>query len=90
MAAVRRVGPTRLLLRVEEAAERLGIARTSMFQLIATRQVDSVTVGRLRRIPVAALEEYVERLLEAQREDQGEARHSDASIGALDTAGSGG
>ena len=50
MAVVDRVSPTRLLLRVEEAAERLGIARTSMFRLIATQQVESVTVGRLRRM----------------------------------------
>ena len=57
------VEPTRLLLRVEEAAERLGIARTSMFHLIATRQVESVRVGRLRRIPVASLEAFVEQLV---------------------------
>lgn len=54
--------PQRLLLRVEEAAERLGIARTSMFHLLATEQIESVRVGRLRRVPVACLEEYVERL----------------------------
>jgi excisionase family DNA binding protein len=51
-----------LLLRVEEAAERLGIARTLMYSLVRTNQVESVCVGRLRRIPVAALDEYVERL----------------------------
>lgn len=88
MAVLDRVGSTRLLLRVEEAAERLGIARTSMFQLIATRQVESVTVGRLRRIPVAALEAFVERLMAEQREAKAEAEHNDASMGALDTAGS--
>jgi excisionase family DNA binding protein len=51
-----------LLLRVEEAAARLGIARTLMYQLVSTREVESVRVGRLRRIPVRCLEEYVERL----------------------------
>ncbi len=51
-----------LLLRVEEAGKRLGIARTSMFRLIATGEVTSVQVGRLRRVPVTCLEEYVERL----------------------------
>ncbi len=51
-----------LMLRVEEAGQRLGIARTSMFRLIATGEITSVQVGRLRRIPVACLEEYVERL----------------------------
>jgi excisionase family DNA binding protein len=51
-----------LLLRVEEAAARLGIARTSMYQLVKSGEVESVHVGRLRRIPVACLEEYVEDL----------------------------
>ncbi len=56
------LGSRVLLLRVEEAALRLGIARTSMFRLISTGEVESVQVGRLRRIPVACLEEYVVRL----------------------------
>ena len=51
-----------LLLRVEEAASKLGIARTMMYQLVRTGEVESVRVGRLRRIPVACLEEYVEDL----------------------------
>lgn len=60
--------PTVLLLKVEEAALRLGIARTSMFRLLAEGEVSSVRVGRLRRIPVACLEEYIARLrVEAER-----------------------
>jgi excisionase family DNA binding protein len=51
-----------LLLRVEEAASRLGIARTMMYHLVRTGEVESVRVGRLRRIPVACLEEYVDEL----------------------------
>ena len=51
-----------LLLRVEEAASKLGIAWTMMYQLVRTGEVESVRVGRLRRIPVACLEEYVEDL----------------------------
>lgn len=57
-----------LLLRVEEAAELLGIARTSMFHLLASCQIESVRVGRLRRIPIACLEEYIERLRGEERE----------------------
>lgn len=53
-----------VLLRVEEAAARLGIARTSMFKLIRTGEVRSVQVGRLRRVPVACLDEYVDHLLQ--------------------------
>jgi len=53
---------TVLLLRVEEAAQRLGIARTLMYQLVRTGQVESVCVGRLRRIPVECLQDYVDEL----------------------------
>ena len=56
-----------LLLRVEDAARRLGIARTLMFRLIKDGEVESVRVGRLRRVPVASLGEYVDRLRQAQK-----------------------
>lgn len=56
-----------ILLRVEEAARRLGIARTLMFRLIKDGEVESVRVGRLRRVPVASLGEYVDRLRQAQK-----------------------
>jgi excisionase family DNA binding protein len=56
------IGAPVLLLRVEEAAERLGIARTLMYQLVREGQVESVRVGRLRRIPVQCLEDYIEDL----------------------------
>lgn len=56
-----RLVPT-LLLRVEEAALRLGIGRTSMYRLVMSGEVESVQIGGLRRIPAPCLEEYVERL----------------------------
>jgi excisionase family DNA binding protein len=40
-----------VLLTVEEAAERLRIGRTSMYRLVSTGAVETVTVGRLRRVP---------------------------------------
>ncbi len=52
----------RLLLRPEEAAQLVGIGRTQMFGLIRRGEVLSVKVGRSRRIPVAALREWAERL----------------------------
>jgi excisionase family DNA binding protein len=42
--------PPRLLLTVEEAAERIGICRAYMFKLIRQGDVRSVKVGRLRRV----------------------------------------
>ena len=49
----------RLLLSVEEAAERLGIGRSLMYELISSGQVASIRVGRLRRIAPEALSAYV-------------------------------
>jgi excisionase family DNA binding protein len=54
--------PPRLLLTVEEAAERIGICRSNMFKLIRRGEIQSVRVGRLRRVTPAALEDFVRRL----------------------------
>jgi excisionase family DNA binding protein len=51
-----------LLLTVERAAERLEIGRTKVFELMATGELESVLIGRLRRIPADALRSYVDRL----------------------------
>jgi excisionase family DNA binding protein len=56
----------RLLLTVEAAAERLSISRTRMYALIKSGDVASVRVGRLRRVPVAALDAFTARLLTNQ------------------------
>ena len=56
----RRIAP--LLLKPEEAAEALGIARTRVYQLLRAGEIRSVKIGKVRRIPVAALQAYVERL----------------------------
>src|SRR6266851_6396411 len=51
-----------LLLKVEEAAERLRICRSSMYKLISSGEVESVQIGRLRRIKPSALEDYIQHL----------------------------
>lgn len=53
----------RVLLSVEEAADRLTFSRTRVYALIKSGDIDSVKVGRLRRIPDDAVREYVKRLL---------------------------
>lgn len=50
---------SKLLLTVEEAAQRLAVGRTVMYQLVSSGAVESVTVGRLRRIPRQCLEEFI-------------------------------
>ncbi len=59
------VDPTLVLLTVEEAARRLQIGRTTCFALIRTGELESVPVGRLRRVPADAIPEYVARLRRA-------------------------
>ncbi|GAA2571838.1 excisionase family DNA-binding protein [Pseudonocardia hydrocarbonoxydans] len=54
--------PFRLVLTVEEAADRLGIGRTLMYALVSAGEVESVRIGRLRRVPTDALDDYVLRL----------------------------
>jgi excisionase family DNA binding protein len=49
----------RMLLTVEEAATVLGVGRSLMFELIASGQIESVRVGRLRRLRPEDLREYV-------------------------------
>jgi excisionase family DNA binding protein len=56
----------RTLLSVEQAAAWLTIGRTQMYALIKSGRIESCMVGRLRRVPLAALEAYV-RSLEHQQ-----------------------
>jgi excisionase family DNA binding protein len=51
-----------VLLKVEEAAKRLQICRATMFKLIGSGEIESVQIGRLRRVRPSALDDYVSRL----------------------------
>jgi excisionase family DNA binding protein len=65
-------GPVRaraLLLTVREVAERLGCGRTFVYELITSGDLEAVKLGRLRRVPVAALDALVERLRVDARSD---------------------
>jgi len=59
-------GRPRVLLTVEQAAERLAIGRSNMFKLIKTKQIASVRIGQLRRVPATEIDAYVERLIAEQ------------------------
>ena len=58
--------PQRLLLRIPEVAETLGIGRTKIYELIATGELPTIRVGRAVRISVSTLQKWVE-----AREQQG-------------------
>jgi excisionase family DNA binding protein len=50
-----------LLYSVPEAARLLGVGRTYMFRLIASGEVESIKLGKLRKIPRDALGRYIDR-----------------------------
>jgi excisionase family DNA binding protein len=54
-----------LLLTPEEAARALRVGRNKVYELIASRELPSVKLGRCRRIPVDALRQFVDALREA-------------------------
>lgn len=51
-----------LLYKPEAAAEAIGVGRSKLFELIAAGQIETVQIGRSRRVPAQALEDYVARL----------------------------
>jgi len=58
------VDESRILLTPEAAASRLSCGRSTVYELIQEGRLESIRIGRSRRIPVAALERFIE----AQRE----------------------
>jgi len=49
----------KLLLRIDEVAERLSIGRTKAYELTRAGVIPTVLLGRCRRVPAKALEEWV-------------------------------
>ena len=56
-----------LVLTVEQAAERLGVGRTVMYALVCSGAVESVQIGRLRRIRADALVTFLDELRAGRR-----------------------
>jgi excisionase family DNA binding protein len=55
----------KLLVSPEEAAELLGVGRSTVYDLMRTLALPSVKIGRCRRIPLATLREFVDALASA-------------------------
>jgi len=55
----------KLMLTPEEVAESLGIGRSTVYDLIRLNLLASVKIGRSRRVPVAALHAYADRIVES-------------------------
>jgi excisionase family DNA binding protein len=53
-----------LVLTVDEAAERLRVSRWTLYNLIRSKQLRTIKIGRRRLVPVAALAECLDLLTE--------------------------
>ena len=56
----------KLLLTVEEAADRLSVGRSSLYNLVMSGEIVSIKLGRSRRVPAAELERFVSERLEME------------------------
>lgn len=54
-------GEAKILLTMTQAARRLSIGRSLMYELVASGQIESIHLGRLHRIPAEALTAFVAR-----------------------------
>jgi excisionase family DNA binding protein len=57
----------KLLFTMEEAAEVLSVSRSTVYDLVRMRLLDTVLIGRSRRVPASALKELVDRLQTPER-----------------------
>ena len=55
-----------LLLSVEEAARRISCGRSHLYELLRRGEIQSVRLGRSRRIPLEALVRFVADRIEAE------------------------
>ncbi len=51
----------RFLMSIEECADRMQLNRSAVYKLVLTNQLRSCKIGRLRRISVRAVEEFIAR-----------------------------
>ena len=53
--------PVKVLLTIDEAAQALSIGRTLLYDLLMRQQIASIKVGRARRVPMTAIDDYINR-----------------------------
>ncbi|MBA2677372.1 MAG: helix-turn-helix domain-containing protein [Ktedonobacteraceae bacterium] len=56
--------PIKLLLTINEAAQALSLSLRFVYNLVLTNQIQTIKIGRSRRVPVAALQAFIERQAE--------------------------
>jgi excisionase family DNA binding protein len=53
-----------VLVTVDQMANMLSIGRTAAWELIRKGKIASVKIGRTRRVPIAAIQDFVQRLVD--------------------------
>lgn len=56
--------PRPVVLTVKEACEVLRISRWTLYGLIRARAIETITIGRSRRIPVTSVSKYIQQKLD--------------------------
>lgn len=55
--------PAKVLLTIDEAARAMSVGRTLLYELLMRNEIVSIKVGRVRRVPLAAIDAYINRQL---------------------------
>lgn len=59
------------LLTVKQVAARLGIGRTTVYELIGRQEIRTIKIGRARRVPESTLDQWIaQQLHDAEQEIQ--------------------
>ena len=53
-----------ILVSVADAACMLSIGRTTAWELVRKQKIKSVKIGRTRRVPIVAIQECIQRLMD--------------------------
>ncbi|MDP9366176.1 MAG: helix-turn-helix domain-containing protein [Chloroflexota bacterium] len=56
-----------LLVRPEEGARVIDVSRATIYKMLSRGEIESVTIGRSRRIPAAALRSWVDARVREQK-----------------------
>lgn len=59
-AAATKEPPVKLLLTINEAAQALSLSLRFVYHLVLTHQIQTIKIGRSRRVPVTALQAFIE------------------------------
>jgi excisionase family DNA binding protein len=78
-AKVTTANATKLLLTPNEAAEQLAVSRTKIYELMASGTLRSIHIGRLRRVPIDALRDFIE-AMESVMSGRGRRGHGEGSV----------